>query len=189
MTGETPERTPELTERLYRELRQLAAWYVASESPGHTLQPTALVHEAFVRMTPGSGPDGLTHAQFMALAARVMRNVLVDHARRHLAAKRGGAGLEAQHGDGWSRVALADMAADSGCAGVEVLALHEALERLGALSERQSRVVEARFFAGLSVEQTAEALGVSARTVEADWRLARAWLARELAAGSTGSNA
>jgi len=166
-----------LTGQIYAELRRLAAWYIASEAPGHTLQPTALVHEAFVRLAPTSPASGLSRAQFMALAARVMRNILVDHARRHQAAKRGGG----DDGQAWRRVSLnhADSLANA-CAPHEILALHEALEQLAARSPRQARVVEARFFAGLSVEQTAEALGVSPRTVESDWTFARAWLARAL---------
>lgn len=178
-----PEATPlkpgeeSLSAQIYAELRRLAAWYIASEAPGHTLQPTALVHEAFVRLAPGSPASGLSRAQFMALAARVMRNILVDHARRHQAAKRGGGA----DGEAWRRVSLdhADSHANT-CAPHDILALHEALEQLAARSPRQARVVEARFFAGLSVEQTAEALGVSPRTVESDWTIARAWLARAL---------
>ncbi len=180
--NQTPADQPaSVTDRVYRELRQLAAWYIASESPGHTLQPTALVHEAYLRMSPGLAGEGLSHPQFLALAARVMRNVLVDHARRNLATKRGGPGLGDQPAASRTRVTL-DQAeiTKTDCAEVDVLALHEALERLAALSERQARVVEARYFAGLSVEQTASALGVSPRTVEVDWSIARAWLAREL---------
>ncbi len=172
-------------EQVYRELRRLAAWYIASESPGHTLQPTALVHEAYVRMAPGLAADGLTRPQFLALAARVMRNVLVDHARRHLALKRGGSGVgERESQRNWKRVELGgEPKSPPGCAPDDLLALHEALERLAVMSMRQARVVEARFFAGLSVEQTAEALGISARSVEHDWSVARAWLARELSVG------
>jgi RNA polymerase sigma-70 factor (ECF subfamily) len=165
-----------LTDQLYTELRRLAAWYIASESPGHTLQPTALVHEAYVRLAGDTPVDGITKSQFMALAGRVMRNVLVDHARKRNADKRGG-------GE-WTRIALdaksSDQNANDFCADIDVLALHDALEQLAVLSERQARVVESRFFAGLSVQQTAEALDVSPRTVEADWALARVWLARAL---------
>jgi len=181
-TGPVSENTPTpgLTDQLYRELRRLAAWYIASESPGHTLQPTALVHEAYVRLAPAIAPDGLSRTQFMALAARVMRNVLVDHARAQRAVKRGG------DGSAWQRISLdAAAVSASDCAAPDVLALHEALEKLAGLSERQARVVEARFFGGLSVQQTAEALGVSPRSVESDWSVARAWLARELGPGGT----
>jgi len=165
---------PELAEQIYAELRRLAAWYVAHESPGHTLQATALVHESYVRLAHYAPAQGLTKAQFLALAGRVMRNVLVDHARRKLADKRGG--------DALGRVQMENHAQtrEEGCAPVDVLALHDALERLATLSPRQASVVEARFFAGLSVELTAEALGVSPRTVEMDWAVARAWLARQL---------
>jgi RNA polymerase sigma factor (TIGR02999 family) len=137
-------------------------------------------------MAPGLAADGLTHPQFMGLAARVMRNVLVDHARRHLAAKRGGAGNGESEGEArWRRVTLEEVESlGNDCAGPDIVALHEALERLATLSDRQARVVEVRFFAGLSVEQTAEVLGVSPRTVESDWRIARAWLARELSPGA-----
>jgi len=177
---------PTLTEQAYAELRRLAAWYIASESPGHTLQPTALVNEVYVRLAPGLHAEGLTRPQFMALAARVMRNVLVDHARRQQAAKRGGQAGAA--GAAWRRIPLEQaQSPEPFCASPDILALHEALERLARLSERQARVVEARFFAGLSVEQTAEALGVSPRTVESDWAVARAWLARELSGATVDS--
>lgn len=164
----------DLTQQIYDELRRLAAWYVAHESPGHTLQATALVHESYVRLSQYAPAQGLSKPQFLALAGRVMRNVLVDHARSKQADKRGG--------DAFSRVQFENetQSRDMGCAAVDVLALHEALERLATLSPRQASVVEARFFAGLSVELTAEALQVSPRTVEADWAIARAWLARQL---------
>jgi RNA polymerase sigma-70 factor, ECF subfamily len=166
--------TPQLTEQIYAELRRLAAWYVAHESPGHTLQATALVHESYVRLAQYAPAQGLSRVQYLALAGRVMRNVLVDHARRKLADKRGG--------DALSRVQMEDHAQtrEVACASVDVLALHDALEKLEGLSPRQASVIEARFFAGLSVELTAEALGVSPRTVELDWSVARAWLAKEL---------
>lgn len=186
----SPPKAPTLSDQIYAELRRLAAWYIASEAPGHTLQPTALVHEAYLRLGSGANPDGLTRPQFMAFAAKVMRNVLVDHARSRLAVKRGGGGSDGREDVvlmqvAWRRTTLE--IAESGMndrAGVDVLALHEALEHLAQLSPRQASVVEARFFAGLSVAQAAEALGVSPRTVEADWSIARAWLARRL--GLTG---
>lgn len=165
---------PDLSQQIYDELRRLASWYVAHESPGHTLQATALVHESYVRLAQYAPAQGLSKAQFLALAGRVMRNVLVDHARRKVADKRGG--------DALSRVQMDDQSdcREKDCAPVDVLALHDALEKLAALSPRQASVVEARFFAGLSVELTAEALEVSPRTVETDWAIARAWLARQL---------
>lgn len=190
MEPERNEHASVVTEQIYIELRRLAAWYIASESSGHTLQPTALVNEAYVRLLPTPAADGLSKAQFMALASRVMRNVLVDHARRHQAEKRGGGGTGPERGQSWRRMQTgSDGFAISDCASIDILALHEALERLSELSDRQARVVEARFFAGLSVEQTAEALGVSPRTVEVDWSMARAWLARALNPAPPGASA
>ncbi len=173
-----PERLPEppppaATDSVIAELRALAAKYLAGERPGHTLQPTALVHEAFLRLTgsPGVPAD---RSEFIALAATSMRRVLVDHARARRAAKRGGDRRRAPP------LALDGAAAKWDQPQVDLLALDEALEKLAALDPRQARIVELRFFGGLGVEAAAQVLGVSTRTVEADWRMARAWLRREL---------
>lgn len=173
----------QLSQQLYAELRRLAAWYLAHESPGHTLQATAIVHESYVRLASYAPAQGLSKPQFLALAGKVMRHVLVDHARRKQADKRGGDALSRVHIDD------CDQSPDMGCAAVDVLALHDALEQLAALSPRQASVVEARFFAGLSVELTAQALDVSPRTVEQDWAVARAWLARRLRERGSDSHA
>ncbi len=162
---------PSPSDSVIAELHSLAAKYLAGERPGHTLQPTALVHEAFLRLVGSPGvPAG--RSDFIALAATAMRRVLVDHARARKAAKRGG---------DRRRIALdAAQAPGEDPGEVDVLALDESLERLAALDPRQARIVELRFFGGLGVEAVASVLGVSARTVEADWRMARAWLRREL---------
>jgi RNA polymerase sigma factor (TIGR02999 family) len=157
----------------YDHLRELARAWMGRERPGHTLQPTALVHEAYLRLADAGtlGVDDRTG--FQALAAVTMRRVLVDHARRRGRAKRGG---------GWRRVGLAGLSADAD-GETDLLALDEALTRLGAEHERAARVVELRFFGGMGVEQAAAVLGVSARTIELDWQFARAWLLRELRGG------
>jgi len=157
---------------LYGELRALAADFLVRERSDHTLQPTALVHEAWIRLSAQDDSRWANRAQFFALAAQAMRRVLIDHARRKQAGKRGG---------GLRRITLSpDVAPELDSSDVDLLVLDEALERLAALDARQARVVELRFFAGLTVEEVAEALGASARTVASQWRLARAWLSREL---------
>jgi RNA polymerase sigma factor (TIGR02999 family) len=160
---------------VYEELRALAARYVGQQGGGQTLQPTALVHEAYMRLV--AGPDGPFNgrAHFMALAAKVMRGILVDHARERAALKRGG---------DLHRVTLDEEVAVSASREVDVLALDEVLTRLTSLDERKARVVELRFFAGMSIEQTAEALGIARSTVAEDWRTARAWVAMELVGGA-----
>jgi len=175
----------DLLPRVYDELRALADAYMRRERAGHTLQPTALVHEAFLRLLrlpPGSVQN---RVHFFALAAQAMRRILADHARRHRAAKRGGSAvpvpLELVEGEP-DAAALARSAP----AGPEVAAddLDAALENLAKLDPRQARVVELRFFGGLSIEETAEVLGVSPATVKRDWLVARAWLHRELRGGA-----
>lgn len=161
-----------LTERFYRELHELAERAFAAERGRHTLQPTAIVHEACLRfLTSSPLPDG-THAERLALAARVLRQVLVDHHRARSAAKRGGDPL---------RVELDPELAASDDGTADFAAVHAALERLRALHERQAEVVTLRIFGGLSMEQVAASLRVSKRTAEGDWTVARAWLRRELA--------
>lgn len=160
-----------ITESLYQELRASASRLFASERAGHTLQPTAVVNEACLRILAGGLPD-VPHDERRALAARVLRQVLIDHARAHGAEKRGG---------GAPRLSLdRDVLAPHETV-VELGAVHDAIERLRALSERQAEVVSLRIFSGLTMDQVATALGVSKRTVEGDWTVARAWLRRELA--------
>ena len=159
-----------LTQLVYRELRRLAASYMRSESPGHTLQPTALVHEAFLRLA-GDAPHCENRSEFYGIAARLMRQILIDHARTRQAAKRGGR-FERLDLDG-ELVASRDREPD-------LVALDEALERLAALNPRKARVVELRFFGGLSAQESAEVLNVSEVTVKRDWQFARTWLLREL---------
>lgn len=159
---------------VYAELRRLAEARMRRERPDHTLQATALVHEAFLRLTGSDAPAWEDRTHFFAVAARVMRRLLVDHARARGYAKRGG---------GVRRVSLDEAVELSEEPGEDLLALDAALTRLAALDPRQHQVVELRFFGGLSVEETAEVLGVSAVTVKRDWRAARAWLYAELAEG------
>jgi RNA polymerase sigma-70 factor, ECF subfamily len=166
-----------LTAAVYDELRGLAGAYLTRERRGHTLQPTALVNEAFLALMQGP-VEAKDRAHFFAIAANVMRRVLVDHARTRGAAKRGG---------GKDRVELHSAVAIVPEADVEVLALDEAMQRLAALDERQARIVELRFFGNLTVDEVAEVVGVSKRTVESDWTLARAWLHRELTGRKSGS--
>lgn len=156
--------------RVYEELRRLAS-QVRRGRAGETLSTTALVHEAYLKLVPSAEIKWESRAHFFAVAARAMRQVLVSAARRRLAEKRGG-------GD-WL-VTLGDSVPSEPVRPERLLALDEALARLAAMDERQARIVEQRFFAGLTVEETAEVLGLSERTVKRDWRAARAWLAAEL---------
>lgn len=160
-----------LFELLYRDLRAIAGSYFQGGGAAHTLQPTALVHDAFVRLIGSHGQDWESRAHFVAVAAKAMRQILIDHTRAKRAAKRGG---------GAARVTLTGAALDDADQAFDALDLDEALRRLAAIEERQARIVEMRFFAGMSVREIALVLGVSERTVELDWRLARAWLRREL---------
>jgi len=159
---------------VYEEMRRLAGAYLRDENADHTLQPTALAHEAYLRLLDQRHVSWQNRAHFMGLAAQAMRRILIDHARRRGAQKRGG---DAVH------VTLEDsdgVAGPSETLGVAAEDLSEALDRLAELDARQVRVVELRFFTGLSIEETAEVLGVSPATVKRDWTLARAWLHREL---------
>jgi RNA polymerase sigma-70 factor, ECF subfamily len=157
---------------VYEELRRLARGYMARERDNHTLQPTALVHEAFLRLVDQRDVAWQDRAHFLAIAAQAMRRVLLDHARRHRAKKR----------DGGQRETLDEGALGDarGSASLDILALDQALVRLADFDPRALRVVELRYFAGLDVEETAEVLGLSTATVKRDWRDARAWLRREL---------
>lgn len=162
----------ELLPLVYGELRRIARGRLGHEQAGHTLAPTELVHEAFLKLVPIRNVDWQSRAHFYAIASRAMRNVLIDHAVRRGAAKRGG---------GAHAVTLDDVDASREEPLDELIALGEALERLERIEPRQARVVECRFFGGLSLDETAEALGISAATVSRDWMFARAWLHRELA--------
>jgi RNA polymerase sigma factor (TIGR02999 family) len=161
----------ELMALVYDELRALAGAYLAREHAGHTLQPTALVHEAYLRVSAQSQVQWKNPAHLRALSAIAMRRVLVDHARGKLAAKRGG---------GQERVTLGGDLVGAEDAALDALELDAALVRLAAVDERRARGVELRFFGGLTNREVAEELGVSESTVEADWRFAQAWLKREL---------
>ncbi len=156
---------------VYEELRRLAAKYLRRERLNHTLQPTALVNEAYLRLIDQQKVEWQNRAQFFGLAAKLMRNILVDHARSHQAAKRGGE----QYSVSLSR---ADQV--SAASVVDLVALHETLERLTTHDPQKSNIVELRFFGGLTIEETAEVLDISHATVERDWKMARAWLRREL---------
>ncbi|HEU4389593.1 MAG TPA: sigma-70 family RNA polymerase sigma factor [Blastocatellia bacterium] len=152
---------------VYDELRRQAATYLRRERPGHTLQATALIHEAYLRLINQENIDWQNRAHFYAIAARLMRQILVDHARKRKAGKRGGSDI---------KVSLEDAMVVSPGRSVDLVALDEALTGLAALDPQQSRVVELRYFSGLSVEETAEVLGISTRTVKRDWNVAKAWL-------------
>ena len=161
----------ELFPLVYAELRRVAAREMRREKPGRTLQTTALVHEAYLRLLKNASLSFENRAHFLGIAARAMREILIEHARARAARKRGGGDV---------RLILDDLAAAVPSPPVDVLAIDEALERLARLDARHARVVELRYFGGLSVEETAEALGLSPATVKRAWTLARAWLFREL---------
>jgi RNA polymerase sigma-70 factor, ECF subfamily len=177
LLAEWANRDPAARERLvpivYEELRRLAHHYMRGERPDHTLQTTALVNEAYMRLAGIDGLQWRDRAHFFAMAATLMRRVLVDYARQRARDKRG-AGVSVTSLD---ENAIAPQPA------VDVVALDEALQQLAAVDPRQSRIVELRFFAGLSVEETAEALGISEATVKRDWATARLWLYNELMTG------
>lgn len=156
---------------VYRELRRLAAYYMKQERQGHTLQPTALVHEAYLRIVGQADRNWQNRAHFFAVAAQTMRAILVDHARANLARKRGGGQVHVEL-DRSLRI-TADQAPD-------VLLLDKALKRLEEIDARASRVVELRWFVGLSVQEAALIMGVSEKTVRRDWNFAKAWLQAEL---------
>lgn len=156
---------------VYDELRRLARHHLRNERPDHTLQSAALVNEAYLRLTRQKAPQWQNRAHFFGVAAQLMRHILVDHARNRRAAKRGG---------GIPRLALDQEVAASEKAGIDLVALDDALGRLAALDQQQARVIEMRFFGGLSIEETSVVLNVSPATVKRDWVTARAWLRREL---------
>jgi RNA polymerase sigma factor (TIGR02999 family) len=156
---------------VYNELRRIAATHLRREAPNHSLQPTALVHEAYLRLIDIKAVDWQSRSHFFAVSATVMRRILVDHARAIHARKRG---------NGWDAISLNDAVVPSLERAPEILALDDALDKLAALNQRQSKIVELRFFAGMSEEEAGNVLGISARTVKRDWRIAKAWLFKEL---------
>ncbi len=156
---------------VYEELRRLAHHYMSRERPGHTLQTTALVNEVYFRLVDQKHMHWQNRAHFFAISAQLMRRILVDHARSHQYAKRGGGAPKVSLDEG--AVVAQEQAAD-------LIALDDALLRLAAIDDRKSRIVELRFFGGLSVEETAEALKISSRTVMREWSMAKAWLYRTI---------
>ena len=170
-TAGRPEPAAELWSRVYRELRQIASAYMRNERPDHTLQTTALVNEAYLRIFQGKPFRWENRKHFFCTMAQMMRRILVDHARECHAQKRGGE---------WKKVPLEAALPLTGGQPEQLLALNEALEELGRLNRRQAQVVELRFFAGLTAEQTGAMLSISAETVKLDWRFAKAWLQRQM---------
>ena len=162
----------ELIPIVYAELRRQAARQLRRERAGHTLQTTALVHETYLRLVGQREVRWQNRAHFFAIAAEMMRRILVDHARKTSAAKRGGSALKLQLDE--------SLAAPDEQQQPDLVAIDEALVKLAALDPQQGRIVELRFFGGLNVEETAEVLGISPRTVKRDWRVAKAWLHREI---------
>jgi RNA polymerase sigma factor (TIGR02999 family) len=164
-----------LMSAIYHDMRRLAASHLGSERPDHTLQPTALVHEAYVKLIDQRTTDWKDRLHFFAVASRIIRRILIDHARARLADKRGG---------DRTLVSLADhdpAAPSSGAPSVDLLALDEALDELARLDEQQARIVELRYFGGCSIEEIAQVLEIGKRTVDRDWQAARAWLFLRLA--------
>jgi len=157
---------------VYQELRLIARHYLQLERPDHTLQSTALVHEAYVRLAGKDAPEWRNRAHFFGIAARLMRQILVDHARAHCAGKRGG---------GAYKLLLDEELAQVKGKELDLIDLDNALQNLARLDPQQSQIVELRFFSGLSIEDTSEILGVSPATVKRDWATARLWLQREMA--------
>jgi RNA polymerase sigma factor (TIGR02999 family) len=156
---------------VYDELRRLAHYYMRREHPGHTLQTTALVNEAYFRLVDQKHVHWQNRAHFFAISAQLMRRILVDHARSHQYAKRGGGAL---------KVSLDDVGVVAQEQAADLVALDDALRNLAAIDERKGRIVELRFFGGLSAEETAEALKISPRTVMREWSMAKAWLYSEI---------
>src|SRR5690242_1668615 len=161
----------ELNALVFDELHQLAAGYMRREKAGHTLQPTALLHEAYLRLAGQEQPEWENRSQFFRFAAHLMRQILVDHARAKAAAKRGG---------DWQKVPLEEIDLPSNSRTVDLLSLDEALDRLAAFDKRKAHILELRFFSGMTEEEIGAALAISVATIRRDLRLAEAWLEREL---------
>jgi RNA polymerase sigma factor (sigma-70 family) len=185
----------ELTALLYRELRSLAQRHLRRERPNHTIQRTALVHEAFVRLVSQQSVDWRSRAHFFALASTLMRRILVDHARARLSSKRGGgtpvlsldeltAPPDESDPTGSSEVEGISEQGDEADSDEDITSIDEALTRLAAIDNRQVQIVQMRYFGGLTIEETAQALEISDATVKREWALARAWLKRELSRGA-----
>jgi RNA polymerase sigma factor (TIGR02999 family) len=165
---------------VYADLRRQASRYMRREPVGHALQPTALVHEAYLRLIDQRRVKWRNRAHFYGVAAGMMRRVLVDDARARQAEKRG---------EGWERVTLSDVEAPAAGGGaVDVLALHDSLERLAAFDPRKERIVELRYFGGLTIEEAAEVMGLSEATIVREWTIAKAWLRADLSKTSTGAD-
>lgn len=156
---------------VYDELRRQAARYLRHERAGHTLQTTALIHEAYLRLVDQRNVHWQNRAHFFGIAAQMMRRILVDHARTKKRAKRGGSDI---------RVSFSEATLKAPDQDLDIVALDEALEHLAEIDEQQSKIVELRFFSGLTVEETAEVMGISAATVKRNWSMAKAWLHREI---------
>ena len=170
VSGRAPVTTSRIFELVHGELRRVASDLMRRERPSHTLQPTALVNEAYLRLVDATQVEWQSRAHFFGIAARAMRQILVDHARERAAAKRGG---------GWQRVTLderLDLLPDPE---LDLLELNDALTRLGEVDERMAQIVELRFFGGLTVDEVEQVLEISKRTVQREWRVARMWLRRE----------
>lgn len=177
--GGDPAALEELLPLVYAELRRIARRQMRDERPGHTLQATALVNEAFLRLGGGHGAAFQDRSHFYAVCAQVMRHVLIDHARAHARDKRGG---------GAPHVALDEAAVLAGGGASELVALDEALRGLEEVDAQKARVVELRYFGGLSIEETADVLGISPTTVRREWRRAKAWLYRAISGGEEASD-
>jgi RNA polymerase sigma-70 factor (ECF subfamily) len=162
----------EMLPLIYDELRRLAHNFLYRERPGHTLQTTALVHEAYLKLIDQRDPHWQNRAHFFAIAAQAMRRILIDSARKHVAEKRGGGG---------QKLSLAEIATISPEPNTNLLALDEALNRLAEIDSQQSRIIELRYFGGLTIEETAEVIRLSPATIKREWTMARAWLHQALA--------
>ncbi len=163
----------ELIPVVVEDLRRMARGYLAKERPGHTLEPTALVNEVYLRLVGRRTVQWASRIQFFATMAQIMRRILVDHARRRSSGRHGGGATRVSFDEGKAGVMSQGKA-------VELVDLDDALRRLASLDERQGRVVELRFFGGLTIDEAAETLGIAPRTVKRDWRVAKLWLLREL---------
>jgi RNA polymerase sigma factor (TIGR02999 family) len=170
-----PSALDRLMPMVYEELRRLASAYMRRQRPGHSLQTVDLVNEAYMRLVDSSRVNWQDRNHFYAIASQIMRRLLVDSARKRNSQKRGG---------GHAQITLDDNLEIAGGSGTDLVALDEAMKRLAVLNPRQSRIIELRYFGGLTEEETAEVLGVSSRTIRRDWTIARAWLFRELTGSS-----